>query len=137
MFTVTVTPRFGDMDVLGHINNTVPALWFEQARNPLIKFFCPDLEIKPETWPLIIVHTDFDFVDELQFKYDVEIRTSLSRIGIKSFTIYHEALQEGKVCVRGHAVAVYYDFIIKKSVPIPEDKKMLLLEHLVPENGKK
>ena len=119
------------MDVLGHINNITPALWFEQARNPFFRFFSPDLDINPETWNLIMAHTDFDFVKEMYFKYEVEIRTSISRIGTKSFTIYHEAWQNGKLCVKGNAIVVYYDFNSKKSIPIPEDKRKLLEEHLV------
>ena len=130
MFIITVTPRFGDVDMLGHINNTTPAIWFEQARNPLFKIFSPDLTISLDTWPLIMAHTDFDFVDELFFGYDVEIRTSISRIGTKSFTIYHEAWQREKLCVKGNAVVVYYDFLNKQSIPIPEEKKKLLAEHL-------
>ena len=133
MFKITVTPRFGDVDVLGHINNTAPALWFEQARNPFFRFFSPDLIVTHETWNLIMAHTDYDFVGELFFGYDVEIRSVIRKIGTKSFTIYHEAWQNDKLCVKGSAVVVFYDFINKQSIPIPEDKKKLLAVHLVEE----
>ena len=132
MFTTIIAPRFGDVDVLGHINNTAPALWFEQARNPIFRLFSPDFIITYETWPLIMAHTDYDFVDELFYRYDVEIRSGVGRIGTKSFTIHHEAWQNGKLCVKGDAVIVYYDFINKKSMPIPEDKKKVLAEHFFP-----
>ena len=131
MFTATVTPRFGDMDVLGHINNTVPVTWFELARNPLYKIFDPSLELKRETFCLILAHTDYDYVAQLYFQYDVEIRTWITRIGSKSFTAYHEAWQQGRLCVKGSAVVVHYDFNTEKSTPIPEDKKKLLAEHLL------
>jgi acyl-CoA thioester hydrolase len=131
MFITTVSPRFGDVDGLGHINNTVLAIWFELGRNPLFRLFEPNLNLSYDTWPLIMAHTDYDFVDELFFQYDVEIRTYISRIGTKSFTSYHEAWQEGRLCVKGNAVVVYYDFKKKESVPIPEEKKKLLAEHLV------
>jgi acyl-CoA thioester hydrolase len=134
MWTTKITPRFGDMDVLGHINNTVLAVWFEQARNNLFYIFSPDLDIKPETFPLIMAHTDYDFVGELFFKYEIEIRSGISRIGTKSFTVYHEARQEGRLGVKGHAVIVYYDFNSKQSVPIPDDVKQKLIEHFVHED---
>jgi acyl-CoA thioester hydrolase len=130
MFTTTVSPRFGDVDGLGHINNTVLAIWFELGRNPLFRFFEPNLNLSHETWPLIMAHTDYDFVDELFFQYDVEIRTFIDRIGNKSFTAYHEAWQEGRLCVKGKAVIVHYDFRKKQSTPIPEDKRKLLEAHL-------
>ena len=131
MLTITVTPRFGDVDVLGHINNTTPAIWFEQARNPFFRIFSPDLIVTHDTWRLIMAHTDFDFVDELFYGHDVEIRTGVSRIGTKSFTIYHEAWQREKLCVKGNAVVVYYDFRAKQSMAIPQDKKELLSRHLI------
>jgi acyl-CoA thioester hydrolase len=130
MFTITVSPRFGDIDGLGHINNTVPANWFELARNPLFRIFSPNLHLAYDTWPLIMAHADYDFVGQLFFQYDVEIRTYISRIGTTSFTVYHEAWQEGRLCTTGSAVIVHYDFINKKSTPIPEDKRKILEEHL-------
>jgi acyl-CoA thioester hydrolase len=130
MFTITVTPRFGDVDILGHVNNIAPAMWFEQARNPFFKIFIPDMVISIDTWPLIMAHTDYDFVDEVLFGYDVEIRSGIGKIGTKSFTIYHEAWQQGKLCVKGNAIIVYYDFQAKQSRPIPEETKLLMADYL-------
>ena len=130
LFTI-ITPRFGEVDGLGHINSTAPALWFEQARIPFYRLFSQDMNITRETWNLIIAHTDYDFVNELFYPHDVEIRSIVSRVGDKSFTIYHEAWQNGKLCVKGSAVFVYYDFFEKQSIPLPDDKKQLLAEHLV------
>jgi acyl-CoA thioester hydrolase len=135
MFSLTISPRFGDTDALGHINNTVLALWFETARNPLFRMFSPDLTLSPETWPLIMAHTDYDFVGELKFQHDVEIRSWVVRIGSKSFTVYHEAWQRGQLRAKGNAVIVHYDFNTRRSTPIPEDKRRLLAEHLLPPEG--
>jgi acyl-CoA thioester hydrolase len=134
MFTTTVTPRFGDIDGLRHINNTVLANWFELGRNPIFRIFSPDLNLSFKTWPLILAHTDFDFVDEIVFRYDVEIKTYVKHIGNKSFTTYHEAWQEGRLCVIGNATLVHYDFNKKITTEIPEDIKEKLKEHLLPEN---
>ncbi|WNY27379.1 thioesterase family protein [Methanolapillus ohkumae] len=131
MFTIKVTPRFGDVDGLGHINNVVLGNWFELGRNPVFRLFEPNLNLSYDTWTLIMAHTDFDFLDELFYQYDVEIRTYVSRIGTKSFTTYHEAWQEGRLCVKGEAVAVHYDFKNKVTMPIPEHIKKQLLEHFI------
>jgi len=131
MFTTIVNPRFGDMDVLGHINNTVPVIWFELARNPLITLFDPELKLDKKTFCLIMAHTDYDYVGQLYYRYEVEIRSWITRIGTKSFTVHQEAWQQGKLRVKGSAVLVHYDFNIEKSTPIPEDKKKLLAEHML------
>ena len=131
MFNTTIQPRSGDSDFLGHVNNAALALWFETARNPLFRIFVPDLNFKAETFPFIIAYTDYDFVDEISFQYEVEVRTWISHIGNKSFTVYHQAWQKERLCVKGTAVAVHYDFETKRSTPLPPDKKKRLKEHLV------
>ncbi|MDR0599875.1 MAG: acyl-CoA thioesterase [Treponema sp.] len=130
MFSVTVTPRFGDTDALGHINNTALPGWFELARNPLFAMFPPERDFTDGTFSLIMAHTDFDFLGELVFGAEVEIRSWVSRIGTKSFTILHEAWQKGELRCRGHAVIVHYNFKTRETLPLPEDKKAALARHL-------
>ena len=132
MFSTKVTPRFGDTDALGHINNIVIAIWFELARNDIFRIFDPELRIDKSTFPLIMAHTDYDFTDQILYRYEIEIRTWIARIGTKSLTVYHEAWQEGRMCAKGNAVIVHYDFNTEKTTPIPEDKKKLLAKHLRP-----
>jgi acyl-CoA thioester hydrolase len=131
MYSIKVNPRFGDMDILGHVNNIVPCIWFELARNPLIKIFDPDLKLSKDAFPLIMAHTEYDYTGEIFFQYDVEIKTWISKIGTKSFTLYQEAWQQGILCVKGSSVIVHYDFNAEKTTPIPEDKRKLLSEHLL------
>ncbi|MDR2181747.1 MAG: acyl-CoA thioesterase [Treponema sp.] len=132
MFSTIVTPRFGDMDVLGHINNTVLAAWFELARNPFFTIFAPKTYFTDGTFMLIMAHTDYDYLSELHFGEDVEIRSWVKRVGTKSFTVYHEAWQGGQRRAKGDAVIVHYDFNGKVTTPLPEEKKALLAEHLLP-----
>ncbi|MDR2542632.1 MAG: acyl-CoA thioesterase, partial [Treponema sp.] len=70
------------------------------------------------------------YLSQIYFRYEVTIKTWVSKIGTRSFTVYHEAWQEGKVCVKGNAVLVHYDFNKEESTPIPDDKRKLLEEHL-------
>lgn len=136
MFITTVTPRFGDADGLKHINNIAISEWFEEARNPVFRFFTPDLDLSYEKWRLILARTEFDYVGEMYYGEDVEVRTFIVRIGNSSFTIGHEAWQRGGLKAKGQAVTVHYDFLNKKSVPIPDDIRKKLQEHLVPADKK-
>jgi acyl-CoA thioester hydrolase len=136
LFTVTVTPRFGDADALGHINNVSMALWFELARNPLFDIFVPPAKIPDRgNFPLIMVHTDYDYLAQMYLRSVVEIKTWIEKIGNKSFTVYHEAWQSGRLCAKGRAVIVYYDFGAEKSAPLPGDKRELLSGHMLPQEG--
>ena len=133
MYKTVVTPRFGDIDGLRHVNNTVLAVWFEQARNPIFRMFTPDLDLNYENWKLIMVRTEFDFLSEMYYGEDVEIRTFIVKVGNSSFTMGHEAWQNEKLAVRGKAVVVHFDFIEKKSIIIPDSIRVQLVEHMMPE----
>ena len=128
MFTKIVTPRFGDVDGLRHINNTMLPVWFELGRDPLFRYFNPELSL--ESWNLIMAHIDVDFLLPMTLGSDIEIRTSLAQIGNSSFTVHQEAWQNGALSAEGHAVVVHYDFKHRQSRPIPDSIRAQLKEHL-------
>lgn len=129
MFALTIKPRFCETDALGHINNTVVPMWFEQAREPLFEFFVPSM--KPEDWNLIIARIEVDFLAQLEFRHDVEIKTWLSRMGSSSMTITQEAWQQGVCCARGQAAMIHFDYETNRSAPIPESIRAELEPHVV------
>ncbi|MDR2830456.1 MAG: acyl-CoA thioesterase [Methanobrevibacter sp.] len=131
MFKIKIIPKFGDLDGLKHITNTILADWFETGRNDIFKLFTPDFDLSYEKWKLIMARTTYDFVGQMYLGRDVEIRTFILEIGNSSFTIGHEAYQDGELKVKGEAICVYFDFIEQKSKPIPNDIRKKLEEHLV------
>ena len=137
MFIETVTPRFGDADGLRHINNIALVEWFEVGRNPIFRMFTPDLDLSYEKWKLILVRTEFDYLGQMYFGKDVEIRNYITHIGNSSFTIGHEAWQDGELKAKGKAVLVHFDFLNQKAVKIPDDIRAQLNEHLVTEENSK
>ena len=136
MFIETVTPRFGDADGLRHINNIALVEWFEVGRNPIFRMFTPDLDLSYEKWKLILVRTEFDYLGQMLYGTNVEIRSFITNIGNSSFIIGHEAWQEGKLKAKGKAVLVYFDFINQKSMPIPNEIRAELEDHLIIEDNK-
>lgn len=128
MWTLHINPRFGETDALGHINNTVLPVWFEEARTPLFRLFTPDLD--PQDWHLIIAKIDVEYVGELFYGREVEIRTFISKLGNSSMTIHHEAWQDGRMGARGSAVMVHFDHDAKQSVAIPDAIREQLTPHM-------
>ena len=131
MFTINVTPRFGDADGLRHINNVALVEWFEVGRNPIFRIFTPDLDLSHEKWKLILVRTEFDYIGQMYYGEDVEIRSYITKIGNTSFTIGHEAWQDDELKALGKAVIVHYDFVEGKSKKIPDSIRKILEKHLV------
>lgn len=126
MFRETITPRFGDIDGLRHVNNTVIPGWFEQARNPVYRIFNPEFAF--EGWNLILARYEIDFVRPLVITGDVAIRTWVSRIGTSSLEVSQDAAQGGVLCTRGKTVLVHYDFAQARPLPIPKAIRDRLLE---------
>lgn len=129
MFKLEIEPRFSDTDALGHISNTALPIWFEQARTPIFKIFHPSLDV--EGWPLIIARLEVDLLAQSYWHMPVEIRTGIGKIGNSSFHVVQEAWQNGKRIARGVAVLIHFDYDAEKALPIPEEIRAQLSEHLV------
>ena len=127
MYLERITPRFGDIDGLRHVNNTVIPGWFEQARNPIYRIFNPQFAF--EGWNLILARYEIDFVRPLVINGDVTVRTWVARIGRSSFEVGQEAVQAGALCTRGTTVLVHYDFSAARPVPIPAAIRERLQQH--------
>ncbi|MCS4306499.1 acyl-CoA thioester hydrolase [Rheinheimera pacifica] len=128
MWQDIISPRFSDTDALGHINNTVFAVWFEGARQDVFKIFTPELNVRQ--WPLIIASVKLDYHAQTHYGAEVEIRTYISRIGGSSFDVYQEAWQHGVKTVSGTAVLVQFDYGANKAVLISAVQKQQLNQHL-------
>lgn len=130
MWKHVVTPRFGDADGLRHINNCALPQWFELGRDPVCRLFMPVLDY--DDFPLILARLGVDFVAQMRFGADVEIRTYVKRVGRSSLTVYQEAWQNGQLGAKGESVIVHYDFAAGKSVPIPARVREELEAHAIP-----
>lgn len=128
MFKESITPRFSETDALGHINNTVIPVWLEQARRPVFQLFTPDLD--PEKWCLIVARIEIDFVGELRYGADVDILTSVTKIGNSSFRVEQRVVQNKEIRAKGLAILVHYDYGESRAKPIPESIRQQLKQHL-------
>ena len=129
MWKTKVTPVFGDLDGLRHINNCKLPVWFEGGRTPMYRLFHPNLDF--DNWQLIIAKISVEYVAQMRLGADVEIRTFVKKIGRSSFTAFQEAWQDGTLCAKGEAVVVHYDFVNLKSLPIPGAIRAELDKHAV------
>ena len=131
MHSITIKPGFSDTDALGHINNTRIPAWFENGREPFFKLFTPDLDIN--NWRLIVARITVDFHRQLYMTEEVEIRSSIQKIGNSSFVVRHEAWQKGACAASGEAVMIHFDYAAQLSKPIPDDIRVELEKHIIEE----
>jgi acyl-CoA thioester hydrolase len=128
MFTETIATRFSDTDALGHINNTMIPIWFEGARDPIFRMFSPNLDTT--AWQLILAKIEVNYLNQLYYGQPIEIRTWVARIGTSSFDVYQELWQNQQCGASGTAVMVHYDYQLNKSIPLSDNVRMLMQQHL-------
>lgn len=127
MYRTILTPRVSETDGVRHINNTVLPVWFEAARNPLFSLFTPDHDFAK--WKLVIVKTTLEFVGQVYFGEDVEIRTWVKNIGNSSLELYEELYQKNELCAKNTVVYVNYDLDKQQSESIPDLLRKELEKH--------
>ncbi len=131
MFSEVVTTRFSDTDALGHINNTMVPVWFEGARDPVFKWFMPELNL--QQWRLILAKIDVNFHAQIYYGKEITLRTYIGRIGSSSFDVYQELWQNEIKCASGTAVMVHFCYENQSSLKIPAEVLQKMQEHLYSE----
>ncbi|WP_028116626.1 acyl-CoA thioesterase [Ferrimonas senticii] len=129
MFELTVAPRFMETDALGHINNTVVPVWFEEGRTPIFELFVPQLDLK--RWNLILASIQVDFKGQIYYGQPVTVLTQIAKLGNSSFEVLQQALQQDKVVAEGTAVMVHFDYQQQRSAAIPAAIRQQLIDHQV------
>ena len=117
MIFTKIVPRVSETDGVGHINNVFIPIWFEAGRREIFRIFSPNLDFV--NWKLALVKVTVEYVDQLYLAENVEIRTGIEKIGNSSFTIKEEIYQTNRLCAKGEAIYVNYNFKEKKSETIP------------------
>ena len=113
-------PEFSETDGVGHINNVFVPIWFEAGRREIFPcIFSPKLDFI--NWKLALVKVTVEYVDQLYLAEDVDVKTGIEKVGTSSFTIKEEIHQTNRICAKGQAIYVNYNFRDKKSEPISDE----------------
>jgi acyl-CoA thioester hydrolase len=122
--------RWGDMDAMGHVNNTVYFRYIETARIAWLDevLAAPD----PAGLGPVIVNAHCSFLKQLKYPGEIEVSTAVGPPGRASFEMTHEIRlvgpdgQPGAVHAEAGAKIVWVDFPAEKSVPLPDAIRALL-----------
>jgi uncharacterized protein YceH (UPF0502 family)/acyl-CoA thioesterase FadM len=118
---VIVPLRWGDMDAMGHVNNTLYFRFMEICR--LDWMFSVGVDSKLSTAGPVIVNAFCNFLRQLEFPGDVRVTMSVAHPGRSSFDTFHsiERTDEpGVVYAEGGARTVWTDYAAKRSAPMPD-----------------
>ena len=113
--------RWGDMDAMGHINNTVYFRYMETARIEWVNGM--GLAPRPGGEAIVIVNAFCNFIRQFEYPGEVRIKTFVSNPGRSSFDTWvtmERTDDPGTVYATGGATIVWVDMAAHKSAPLPE-----------------
>jgi acyl-CoA thioester hydrolase len=113
--------RWGDMDAMGHVNNTIYFRYFEIVR--IAWFERIGCTPHPNGEGPVIVNAFCNFIRQLEFPGDVLARHFVCNPGRSSFDTYmtlERTDTPGVIYAEGGAKTVWTDFPKQKSAPMPE-----------------
>lgn len=121
VFEMTFPVRWGDMDAMGHVNNTVYFRYLEMARVDWMQSLGgpPD----PGGQGPVIVNAFCNFYKQLEYPDQVLLRMYVSDPGRTSFETWATMArvdQPEVICAAGGATTVWVDFPQQKSTPLPD-----------------
>lgn len=129
---ITQEVRWGDMDALGHVNNSSYFVYCESARMALFG----DLDM--------VKHTDdgargpalatagLEFKQQVHHPATLEVGLAVERIGRSSFTLIYGLFRAGQdeVVAMGQSVVVWVDYAAGRSEPLPDSLRDALGAYL-------
>lgn len=111
--------RFSDLDVLGHVNNSIYLSYFEIAR---VHYFAhmlgTDWDWKKDG--VILVKNEVEYLKPVLLHHKPYIQMFVEDIGNKSFTLSYELKVEGVLCSKGSSILVCFDSGKNETIPIPK-----------------
>jgi acyl-CoA thioester hydrolase len=121
-----VAIRWGDMDAMGHVNNTVYFRFMEQAR---IGWF--EGLARSRAWQstgIVIVNASCNFRRAINYPGTVEVKMYAAAPGGSSVATYYELRVDAdpEPYADGAAVVVFIDMQNQKPVRIPEGIRTLI-----------
>ena len=119
--------RWGDMDLMGHVNNTVYFRYMEIVR--LEWLYRIGGKPDPNGTGPVIVNAFCNFIRQLEYPGDILARHYVANPGRSSFDTYitlERSDDVGRIYAEGGAKTVWTDFKAQKSVPLPDWMRALV-----------
>lgn len=120
-YEMVIPIRWGDMDLMGHVNNTLYFRYMEIIRLEWMGKI--GAAANPNGDGPVIVNAFCNFIRQLEYPGDVLARHFVADPGRTSFDTYitlERTDEPGVVYAEGGSKVVWVDFLAQKSKPLPD-----------------
>jgi acyl-CoA thioester hydrolase len=124
---IVVPIRWGDMDAMSHVNNTIYFRYMEIARLDWI--YKVGASTDPAGEGLVIINAFCNFLRQLEYPGDVRVKMFVAKPGRTSFESYNTLERTdapGVIYAEGGARVVWTDYAAKRSAPLPDWLRALI-----------
>lgn len=121
VYDMTFPIRWGDMDAMGHLNNTSYFRYLETIRIDWLRSLGRTLD--PTGEGIVIVNAFCNFYKQLQYPDDVLVKmyvSSPARSSFESWGTIERVAEPGVIYAAGGATTVWVDFPAQISKPLPD-----------------
>mgnify|MGYP002034581018 CR=1 FL=1 len=121
--------RWGDMDVLGHVNNARYFTFSESARLAYRDANFP-ADALPEHQDLILARTGCDFIRQLKHPDNLDLGCRVVKLGRSSIVFEVGMFLEDReeLVALSEAITVWFDYAGQTTVPVPDALRSALLD---------
>jgi acyl-CoA thioester hydrolase len=110
--------RWSDPDSLGHVNHARALSLLEDARLAMA-------DGGPGGLSLILARLEVDYLRQLYYRKGERlcVRSVVTRLGAKSFTVRQELVQDDEIAIRADVVMVLFDFATDASRAMTDQER--------------
>ena len=127
VFEMIIPIRWGDMDAMNHVNNTIYFRYLETCRvDWLISIGSP---LDPKGEGAVIVNAFCNFYKQLEFPGDVLMKMYVSdpaRTTFESWATMERVDQPGVIYAAGGATTIWVDLPKQKAITLPDKIRALV-----------
>lgn len=127
VFEMVIPIRWGDMDAMNHVNNTIYFRYLETCRvDWLISIGTP---LDPHGEGAVIVNAFCNFYKQLEFPGDVLMKMYVSdpaRTTFESWATMERVDQPGVIYAAGGATTIWVDLPKQKAITLPDRIRALV-----------
>lgn len=134
-FFTSVPTRWGDADMLGHINNVIFVRYLESGRLDYLDRVLGLKFKQPMGQGILVADMQISYLSQVHHPTNLEVSTRISRIGNTSFDVSANIYGDhSQVVVTSKAVCVWFDFALgqKRTVPPAAREAILNCEVVKP-----
>ena len=127
VYEMVIPMRWGDMDAMGHVNNTLYFRYFETVR--IAWMHSLGAKLTPDGEGFVIVNAFCNFIRQLEYPGDILARHYVANPGRSSFDTFitlERSDEPGTIYANGGATMVWLDFPAKKTLPLPDGLRAIL-----------